>query len=107
VAHNDSLALGAMRALRETGLRVPEDVAVVGFDDLLAEYADPPLTSIRQPAREVGVQATRRLIERLSNPDRPGEVFELKTTLITRESSRSPTADGRSPEGRIPAAPSG
>jgi LacI family transcriptional regulator len=87
VTHNDTLALGAMHALREAGRRVPEDVAIVGFDDLQADYADPPLTSIRQPAREVGRLAARRLVELIGAPDQPRQVTELTTELIVRASS--------------------
>jgi LacI family transcriptional regulator len=90
IAHNDTLALGAMRALRETGIRVPDDVAVVGFDDLQAEDADPPLTSIRQPAREVGRLAARRLVELIAAPTQPRHVTELTTELIVRASSDPP-----------------
>jgi DNA-binding LacI/PurR family transcriptional regulator len=92
VAHNDRLALGAMRALREAGLRVPEDVAVVGFDDLQAVDSDPPLTSIRQPAREVGLLAARRLVELVDAPNQPRHVTELKTELILRATSGAPPA---------------
>jgi DNA-binding LacI/PurR family transcriptional regulator len=90
VAHNDHLALGAMRALREAGLRIPDDVAVVGFDDLHAEDADPPLTSIRQPAQEVGQLAARRLVAMIAAPEIPRQVTELKAELIIRASSASP-----------------
>jgi LacI family transcriptional regulator len=86
--HNDALAFGAMRALREAGLRVPDDVAVVGFDDLpTAAHADPPLTSVRQPAVEAGRLAARRLIELVAAPEQPRRVTELETDLIVRASS--------------------
>jgi LacI family transcriptional regulator len=87
-AHADSLAFGALRALREFGRRVPEDVAVVGFDDLpLAAFAEPPLTTIRQPAAEAGRLAVRRLVERLAEPNRPKEVIQLKAELVGRAST--------------------
>ena len=58
--YNDREAIGAMRAVREQGLRVPRDVSIAGFDDLfLSSYTDPPLTTIRQPKREMGLQAVR------------------------------------------------
>jgi LacI family transcriptional regulator len=92
-----------MQALRAYGLHVPDDVGIVGFDDQLAQHAEPPLTSIRQPALQVGAQATPRLFERLTDPGRSGEVIELKTTLIARESSRSSTKEVGSIDGRSPA----
>jgi LacI family transcriptional regulator len=86
--HNDALAFGALRALREAGRRVPADVAVVGFDDLpTAAHADPPLTSVRQPAVEAGRFAARRLIELVAAPEQPRRVTELGTDLIVRASS--------------------
>src|SRR5262249_23750666 len=68
-AQNDRMAIGAMHALREVGLRVPHDVSVVGYDDIpVAEYYDPPLTTIRQPMQEVGALATRLLIQAIEEP---------------------------------------
>ena len=69
--HNDQMAIGAMRALREVGKHIPNDVALVSYDDIpAAEYTEPPLTTIRQPMREVGRVAARLLIRRieLDNP---------------------------------------
>jgi len=86
-AQNDQMAIGAIRSLREAGRRVPDDVAVVGYDDIpVAEYCDPPLTTIRQPMQEVGKVATRLLIQAIEQPgmDR-GEVL-LKAELIRRRS---------------------
>ena len=55
VAANDLLALGVLLAARERGLRIPDDVSIVGFDDIAyAALSDPPLTTVRQPAREMG-----------------------------------------------------
>lgn len=63
-ASNDVMAIGAIRALKESGLRVPEDVAVVGFDGIhLGHYIDPPLTTVRQPIYEMGRAACRLLID--------------------------------------------
>jgi len=56
--YNDMTAIGAAAALREAGLRVPEDVSLVGFDDIdWAAYSNPPLTTVRQPRRELGRRA--------------------------------------------------
>ncbi|HEU0038034.1 MAG TPA: substrate-binding domain-containing protein, partial [Verrucomicrobiae bacterium] len=68
-AAHDGLAFGVIRALTEAGLRVPEDVAVVGFDDQdPSAYFQPPLTTVRQPMREIGMEAARLLFRRLNEP---------------------------------------
>ncbi len=84
-AQSDQMAIAAIRALREAGRRVPDDVAVVGYDDIpAAEYCDPPLTTIRQPMQEVGKVATRLLIQAIEQPGMDqGEVL-LKAELIRR-----------------------
>src|SRR5260370_28860221 len=69
-AANDLMAMGALRGIAARGLRVPEDVAVVGFDDIpLAMYTEPPLTTVQQPIREIGKLATELIIGRV-DPDR-------------------------------------
>jgi len=68
-AVSDTLAIGVIHGLRSVGKRVPDDVAVVGFDDIsLAAQIDPPLTTIAQPMRELGETAARLLLQRLANP---------------------------------------
>jgi len=88
VSFNDMAAFGAIRALRDANLRVPEDVSVIGFDDIqLADYHDPRLTTIRQPLREMGATAARILLQRLQGfKDYPAE-FAVSPQLIIRESS--------------------
>ena len=88
-AANNFIAIGALRALREAGLRVPEDVALVGFDDLPpALVVDPFLTVAAQPAYQMGQRATELLLARLSDqaPETHQEVV-LPTELIVRRSS--------------------
>ena len=89
LAMSDAMAIGVMRAVRDLGLRVPDDVSVVGFDDIdLAPYVDPPLTTVHQPIRQKGEEAVRRLltiIER-TDEDRPQE-HRLETRLIIRGST--------------------
>ena len=66
------MAVGAIEAIHKRGLKIPQDVAIIGFDDLpWAESLDPPLTVVRQPAYEVGRAATELLLRRLENRDRP------------------------------------
>ena len=74
---NDISAMGAIRALRESGLRVPEDVSVVGFDDIRsAAYQNPSLTTVRQPLRKMGTIAAETVLHRICGPSpngRPGQ----------------------------------
>jgi DNA-binding LacI/PurR family transcriptional regulator len=86
-AQNDRMAIGAMRALREAGHKIPDDVAIVGYDDIPpAAYSHPPLTTIRQPMQQVGEVATRLLIELIDDPDAKREEVLLKTELVRRGS---------------------
>ena len=85
VASNDRMALGVLRALRTKGLRVPIDVSVVGFDDLEAASADPPLTTIRQPIFEMGHRAAEVLIAKLKN-ESVAEKHMVTPELIVRAS---------------------
>ena len=84
---SDTMAFGALRALRDGGFSVPDDVAVVGFDDLpTAGLSDPPLTTIRQPIRRIGAQAVETLIDVLTNGPRPPRRITLSTELVIRSS---------------------
>jgi DNA-binding LacI/PurR family transcriptional regulator len=85
-AFNDISALGAIRAIREAGLRVPEDVSVVGFDDIAsAAYQNPGLTTVRQPLYEMGQRAADTLVARMERPDQPmPRTISLEPSLIVR-----------------------
>jgi LacI family transcriptional regulator len=87
-ACNDLMAVGAMSRALETGLRVPADLSVIGFDDIrLAVYANPPITTIKQPKYEMGVIAAELLISRMHDLDRaPGQQV-LETSLVVRQST--------------------
>jgi LacI family transcriptional regulator len=90
-AGNDTIAFGALRALREAGLRVPEDVAVVGYDDIpLAAFASPPLTSVRTDPVGHGRQAVQMLLKQLGRlpPDAALDTAE-PPRLVVRESCGS------------------
>lgn len=71
---NDEMASGVMRAMHEAGLRIPDDVALVGFDDVSAECLWPPLTSVRQDFRAIGEHLVTLLLERLDNPPAQGAI---------------------------------
>lgn len=86
-AASDLMAHGALAALREAGRRVPDDVAVVGFDDIaLARYTEPPLTTVRQPIEEIGRTITRQLLRLLAGTPVDRAVV-LPTELVVREST--------------------
>ncbi|WP_125777802.1 LacI family DNA-binding transcriptional regulator [Antribacter gilvus] len=84
---SDLMADGALRALRQAGRRVPDDVAVVGFDDVeIARYTEPPLTTVRQPITEIGRQLARQVL-RLAAGEPVEPALILPTELVVRESS--------------------
>lgn len=86
-AASDTMAFGAIQAIREAGLKVPDDIAIVGFDDLpLAAQCDPPLTTIRQPVQRNGKLAVETLIEMLETAPHPPRHIVLPTELIIRSS---------------------
>jgi len=85
---SDVVALGAIHAIKRARVRIPEDIAVVGFDDIpLAEYYDPPLTTIRLPAYGLGWAAGERLVRLVNNEDLDLEGVLLESELIARQSS--------------------
>jgi LacI family transcriptional regulator len=103
---SDVVALGAIAAIRESGLTVPDDVSVVGFDDIaLAAHFDPPFTTIRIPAFDLGLVAGRALLDRIAGRDVPDRTL-LPTELIVRSSATAPRSTRRRPSGpsiRVPA----
>jgi DNA-binding LacI/PurR family transcriptional regulator len=87
-AASDPMALGAMRVLKERGRRVPEDVAVIGFDDSVdAQFATPPLTSVHQSVEGMGEEMARLLIARIRGEALADPVVILDTHLVVRESA--------------------
>lgn len=90
-ASNDAMAIGALSALRERGLVVPDDMTVVGFDDIpLARYMNPALSSVHVPIIEMGERAVRRLIAALAGEANSGSRERLPTRLVVRASSGNP-----------------
>ncbi|GAB3016701.1 LacI family transcriptional regulator [Nocardioides flavus (ex Wang et al. 2016)] len=89
VVASDLMAAGALRVLAGLGRRVPEDIAVVGFDDLgVAERTSPPLTTVRQPVTEMAERATRLLLERVDDPDSAHPMrLIIPPTLVRRDSA--------------------
>jgi LacI family transcriptional regulator len=88
-AANDLLAVGVLQALHESGVRVPEDIALVGYDDLeLAEVVSPPLTSVRQPRFEVGRAAVELLLQELDGTPRNSSEIVFMPELVVRQSTK-------------------
>jgi LacI family transcriptional regulator len=87
-AANDSMAIGALSGLREAGLRVPDDIAVTGFDDIpMARYMSPPLTSVRVDIAELGARAVRTVLHAVSEKNAHTRRHQhLGTTLVIRQS---------------------
>lgn len=84
---SDLMALGALRAIDEAGLSVPDDIALVGFDDLPgSSFTTPPLTTINQPNFEMGVRAANMLIDQIENQQQPPQHSILSTSLVIRQS---------------------
>ncbi len=91
----DTIAIGAMRAAKERGLSLPDDIAITGFDDIaFARDLDPPLTTIHVPKELLGELAVRKLIERINYPDRPPVVQLVPTTLVVRRSCGASSHEG-------------
>lgn len=88
---SDVLAIGAMKALSDRNLRVPEDVSIIGFDDVPeASYTTPSLTTVKQPLNEIGRVATRVLLDAIESTDFKPQQIVLPTQLIERESCTTP-----------------
>lgn len=86
-AASDMMAIGALRAIREAGLRVPEDIGLIGFDDLPSDnQLTPPLTSIRQPVARMGSLAADTLIDLIHHPQEQTRHLLLSTELVVRSS---------------------
>jgi DNA-binding LacI/PurR family transcriptional regulator len=91
VVGNDQMALGAMRALHECGLRIPEDISLVGFDDIPeSPFFEPPLSTVRQDFSILGTLGIDYLLERIQNPDLPVEQRIIYPELVLRASTAPP-----------------
>jgi LacI family transcriptional regulator len=91
VTANNAMTIGALQALRDRGLRVPDDIALCCFDDFAwADLFSPRLTAIAQPGKEIGSEAVRILLDRLAAPDRPTRTIRLSCTFVHRTSCGCP-----------------
>jgi LacI family transcriptional regulator len=92
---SDNMAHGAYRALKEVGIRVPDDIAIVGFDDIpSADQMTPPLTTMRQPIRKMGNLAAEILINKINYPDTDSQRIILNPELVVRQSCGSSALAG-------------
>ena len=90
-ASNDAMAIGAMDAVHNHSLRIPQDISILGFDDIpQASLVHPALTTVRQPLEQMGGIATQMLLDMLKNPKKKTSRIELPTELIIRSSTSSP-----------------
>ena len=88
ICASDMMALGAIRAARRRGLRVPEDVSVIGFDDsALIPFTDPPLTTLRQPVAAMAVAAVRSLVDEINGHGAPHSEYLFRPELVVRNST--------------------
>ena len=91
VAGSDQMAFGVSEAARRGGLRVPDDLSVVGFDDLPeSRWSSPPLTTVRQPLADMGAHAARIVLDLVAGTPVTSPRIELATSLVVRESTASP-----------------
>ena len=98
LAYNDLIAIGLLRAAQAAGLNIPQDLSIVGFDDIYgADLTNPPLTTIKVPLFTMGLLAANRILDLLqrqgtSAPDDTGDDRELSltTSLVIRQSTASP-----------------
>lgn len=87
-ASNDCMAMGVVDAIRDHGLKIPDDISVIGFDDIpQASLVRPALTTVQQPLEQMGRLATQMLLDILTNPDKKHDRIELPTQLIIRDST--------------------
>ena len=91
VCSNDWTAIGALHAVHAAGLRVPEDLSIVGFDDIpMSSYITPSLTTVRMSARDIGGTACQALFRLIDEEHVEGEIYQIPTRLVLRESTSKP-----------------
>jgi LacI family transcriptional regulator len=91
VCANDYIAIGALAACHKEGVRVPEEMSIIGFTgDEIGQYTAPPLTTMVQPIEEIGARAVEMLLSRIEEPDLPHEQVLMPSKLLVRNSSARP-----------------
>ncbi len=88
--HNDLVAIGAMKAIKEKGLKIPEDIGVIGFDNIPeGKFYDPSLTTVDQPIEKISVTLIKLLLKRIENPEKKVETVIFEPELIERETTKN------------------
>jgi DNA-binding LacI/PurR family transcriptional regulator len=91
VVANDLAAIGAIAAVQESGLRVPEDISIIGYDGIsIGGLKNVNLTTIAQPLAQLGTLAATRLVERIENPKEPAKQLKVSAELIVRGTTKEP-----------------
>jgi DNA-binding LacI/PurR family transcriptional regulator len=89
---SDIIALGLLVAAKSLAVRVPDDLSVVGYDDIpVARYLTPSLTTVRAPLAETARAAVNLIVERIGDPGRPAKTITIPVSLMVRESAATPT----------------
>ena len=97
IVANDMMALGVMQEFRAAGLKIPQDISVVGFDDIaFASLTDPPLTTVCLPRTELGLRAVEALMTTIEHTQKQGVEIQIPTYLVARGSTAAPKAGGKS-----------
>jgi len=87
----DFLAIGAMHAFKEIGLKIPEDISIIGFNnEIICEFADPPLTTVKQPKKLMGMTAANLIIDIIENKEIKNKNIVLETNIVERKSVANP-----------------
>ncbi len=87
MATTDNIAIGAYKCIKDHGLRIPEDISIIGFDDLIiSNYLDPPLTSVKQPKTSMGYQAMELLLKLIRKEKVKNSQILLEHELVIRDS---------------------
>jgi LacI family transcriptional regulator len=103
VAANDLVAIGAMSALKQSGKRIPQDLSIVGYDNIpMSELVDPPLTTIWQPTYEIGKRAMEAVLGQIERPGMTGKVIRSDMPLIVRQSTSSPNLSSKNRNSKQP-----
>jgi LacI family transcriptional regulator len=93
-AEHDSIAIGVIKALKEAGLRIPEDISVMGFDDIqYSRITNPPLTTMRIPRKTIGTMAVQRLRRRINEPRSYDIKIKIGAKLMVRKSTSCPKSN--------------
>jgi DNA-binding LacI/PurR family transcriptional regulator len=102
IAGSDQIARGIYEALNQSGLRIPEDISVAGFNDSEASFMHPTLTSVQEFPEELGKHLAEFVLRRIQEPEREPQQLTIPTRVVVRESTRARPADAAGPVRRRP-----